>query len=284
MSLSTALALKVWEWWQKAVVSRSVRPEVAAKLNEGFSARVERRRRQYAVRIHQAEGNLAAEHLGALVGIYHQRGGRSRPRGQHEWAYAGQDGLMLEHSNPSAAQVIRWDLVASVFRVWGEHYHPGISEDSAYRLLDGHRLVMRDGREFALSVAYANVLDPYRNVGRFIAATMPANAGATVPRFPTLGEVVEQALTRQLLPSVQHDYERGLTLQFGPLSVDRGGLRLADDAAVLAWQDLDEVASVGPVLAIMRNGMREPWRTLDVTDIPNFCVLEALLATLTEQR
>jgi hypothetical protein len=278
-----SVARTLWHWWQRAVVARRVRPEVVAKLEAGFSKRVERRRRQYAVRLKQAEGTLAAEHLGSLVGVYHLRTGRSRAQGLHDWVYAGEQGLILEHARPPAAEVIRWDDITSIYRLWGAHYHPGISEDEPYFLPAGHRLVRRGGSDVELAVAFANVLDPYRNVGRFVAATMPANAGATLPRFPTLGEVAEEALTRQLLPSALSTYARGQRVSFGPLGLDRQGVHTADDNALLAWQDLARIASNGPLMVISKRGSGDVWRTLDSAAVPNVCVLTALTETITGQ-
>jgi hypothetical protein len=278
-----SLARTIGQWWQQAVVARRVRPEVVAKLQEGFSSRVERRRRQHAARLKQAEGILAEEHLGALVGVYHLRSGRSRGKALHEWAYAGDEGLILEHANPALAEVLRWDELGSVYRLWSEHYHPGVSEDEMYRLPAGHRLVCRGGREVVLPVEYANVLDPYRNVGRFVAAAMPAEAAATVPRFPTLGEVVEESLNRKLLPGAINSYQRGERVSFGPLSLDRQGIRIPADDALLAWQEVENVATDGPVLVITRRGSRDAWRTLDEAVVPNVSVLKALIATISEQ-
>jgi hypothetical protein len=278
-----SVARTLWHWWQQAVVARRVRPEVVAKLEEGFSKRVERRRRQHAVRLKQAEGTLAAEHLGALVGVFHLRTGRSRAQVPHDWVYAGEEGLIFEHASPPAAEVIRWDDVTSIYRLWAAHYHPGISEDEPYFLPAGHRLVRRSGHDVELAVEYANVLDPYRNVGRFVAATMPANAGATLPRFPTLGELAEEALTRQLLPSALASYERGQRVSFGPLGLDRQGVHMADDDALLAWQDLESIATNGPLVVIGKRGSRDAWRMLDITTVPNVCVLNALTETTSEQ-
>jgi hypothetical protein len=273
----------LWHWWQRTVVARQVRPEVVARLEAGFSKRVERRRRQHAVRLKQAEGTLAEEHLGSLVGVYHLRTGGSRAQGLHDWIYAGEQGLILEHARPPAAEVIRWDDVTSIVRLWAAHYHPGISEDEPYFLPAGHRLVRRSGREVELAVGYANVLDPYRNVGRFVAATMPANAGATLPRFPTLGELAEDALTRRLLPAALTSYERGQRVSFGPLGLDRQGVHMADDAALLAWQDLERIASNGPLVVISKRGSGDVWRTLDIAAVPNVCVLNALIETISGQ-
>jgi hypothetical protein len=278
-----SLAHTIWQWWQQAVVSRRVRPEVVTRLHEGFAGRVEKRRRQYAVRLRQAEGTLAAEHLGSLLGVYHLRKGRSGSHGLHEWAYVGEHGSILEHVNPPAAEVVRWDDVTSVYRLWSEHYHPGISEDEPYHLPAGHLLVRRNGREVELPVEYANVLDPYRNVGRFVAAAMPANAGATVPRFPTLGELVEEALTRRLLPGALASFNRGQRVSFGPLGLDRQGVHRADDDALLPWQDLESISTNAPVVAIIKRGSRDPWHMVATAAVPNLCVLTALTATITEQ-
>jgi hypothetical protein len=278
-----SLARTLWQWWQQAVVPRHVRPEVVTKLQEGFASRVEKRQRQHAVRLRQAEGILAEEHLGSLVGVYHLRKGRSGARSLHEWTYAGKHGLVLEHVNPPAAEVVRWADISSVYRLWSEHYHPGISEDEPYHLPAGHLLVRRSGAEVELPVEYANVLDQYRNIGRFVAAAMPVNAGATVPRFPTLGEVVEEALTRQLLPHMLSSYERGQAVRFGPLSVDRQGIHIVDEDGLLAWQDLESISTNAPVVAIIKRGARDPWRMLATATVPNLCVLTALTSTITGQ-
>jgi hypothetical protein len=73
-------------------------------------------------------------------------------------------------------------------------------------------------------------------------------------------------------------------VSFGPLSLDRRGIHVADQDAVLAWQDLESLATAGPVLVITRRGSRDAWRMLDAAAVPNLCVLDALTATVTAQR
>ena len=88
-----------------AVGSRHVRPEAVEKLRDGFSQRVERRRRQYAPRLQQAEQALALHRLGALEGVLQDK---------RQWVYVGERGLIVEERGQP--QVIRWTDVASGLR------------------------------------------------------------------------------------------------------------------------------------------------------------------------
>ena len=177
------MVVRAVQWWQRVVGPRHVRPAAVEKLKDGFAKRVERRRRQYAPRLQQAEHTLALHQLGALAGVFEHR---------RQWLYLGERGLIVE--GRGQPQVIRWTDVTGVIRLVAEHYHPGVSEDKTYQLPAGHELTLRDGTRVILSSGYVNVLDPYPGVGRLVAALMPSAAGATVPHVPKLGELIEARL------------------------------------------------------------------------------------------
>ena len=177
------MVVRAVQWWQRVVGPRQVRPAAVERLKDGFRERLERRRRQYAPRLQQAEQALALHRLGALEGVFQDR---------RQWVYVGERGLIVEaHGLP---QVIRWTDVTGVVRLVAEHYHPGISEDSTYALPAGHELTLRDSSKVILSSGYLNVLDPYPSIGRLVATLMPSAAGATVPKLPKLGELIEARL------------------------------------------------------------------------------------------
>lgn len=181
-------------WWQRTVRGGSLRPQAANALDGDLSTRVAHLQRHHAARFQQAERALAAHHLGPIQGVFHLLG-RSRQRGTHEWAYVGQRGMILEHSGPHAPQIIPWNHVVRLERVFEQRSNTDAPEDP---VLKAHTLHLHSGAETTLSADYVNVLDPYPKTGRFVAAIMPAEAARTVPRFPTLGEMLEQALAPKL--------------------------------------------------------------------------------------
>lgn len=96
-----------------------------------------------------------------------------------------------------------------------------------------------------------------------------------------LGATIEEEVTRRMLPRLLIAYQRGETLHFGPVQVNRRGIKTSEQA--LPWYEVGEIKEHMGIVAIMQKA-GSPWSYVPMKQIPNFCVLEALIETLLEQQ
>lgn len=76
------------------------------------------------------------------------------------------------------------------------------------------------------------------------------------------------------------EYRRGATLKFGPLCISHCGLQVSEHREVLAWHQIKYVENITHALTIRQKEHLEDWATLDVSSLPNVCILEALVRHL----
>jgi hypothetical protein len=234
-----------------------------------------------------------------------------RNPGRDEWIYRCDDGYV--HARRRDLRVTRWSQVAAIYRAWVGARHPGISEDDSYSLPAGHLLELHDGTGLSLAAGFENVLDPWASPirGRF-EALRPV--GEAMPRFPTLGESIERALTERLLPPAMAARDRGEVVWFGPIAIGPQGIAVAPGRESLPWTEFGGLALVGRELVVVRrpaggqppapaprpsvlgdaihnfrvlmpgppagrrrHGAGDAWRVLDAGTIPNLCVLMAMV-------
>lgn len=106
------------------------------------------------------------------------------------WFYAFTEGFMLlDNPQPEAALVpVRWSQIIGVGEVWTETYRPG--EENSRPALTAYRLRSADGRAHVISRSFRNVRDPYGEVGQLLRTLSPGTVGKTMPRFPTIDEII----------------------------------------------------------------------------------------------
>ena len=96
-----------------------------------------------------------------------------------------------------------------------------------------------------------------------------------------LGATIEEEVTRCMLPRLFTAYQRGETLHFGPVQVNRRGISTSEQT--LTWYEVGKIREDVGIVAIMQKA-GSPWSYVPMKQIPNFCVLEALIETLLEQQ
>jgi hypothetical protein len=179
--------------------------------------------------------------------------------GRDEWIYCCDAGLVHVERRGPGPRVIRWTRVAAIYRAWVRAYHPGISEDNWYSLPAGHVLALEDGTRLSLAGGFENALDPWASPmrGRF-EALRPV--GEALPRFPTLGDSLERAVTGLFLPPAMAAYERGEVVWFGPVGLDRRGFTVAPGRESLPWSEFGGLAQAGRELVVVKvaPGGRQP--------------------------
>jgi hypothetical protein len=123
---------------------------------------------------------------GAWIGVSFWRGRQPK---RPIWFYAFSEGFMLLDNPPPDAAPVRWSQVIEVREVWTDVYRPG-DEDTPTPTLAAYRLRSADGRVHEITRSFRNVQDPYREMGQLFSMLAPGTIGKTMPRFPTIDEII----------------------------------------------------------------------------------------------
>ncbi len=150
------------------------------------------------------------------------------------------DGIVWSHQR--SPEAIRWQDIESLWRM--------TTRDSARR----YEIWLRDGRIVTLD-------------SRVLGAEK-------------LARFVERVVTSRHLATLMQEYQRGVTLKFGPLCISQCGLQVPQHREVLAWHHVKYIDNSKHILAIRQKHHAEDWVTLSLSSIPNACVLEAVIRHL----
>lgn len=104
------------------------------------------------------------------------------------WFYAFTEGCALLDGPQADPVYLRWSEVTDVVEVWTNVYD--VSAEESRPKLTAYRLLCADGRSCEISRSLHNVRDPYPDVGPLLTGLMPAAVGVTMPRFPTIDQVI----------------------------------------------------------------------------------------------
>ena len=104
------------------------------------------------------------------------------------WLYAFAEGCALLDGPQADPVYLRWSEVTEVVEVWTNVYD--VSAEEPRPRLTGYQLRCADGRSCEISRSLHNVRDPYSGVGPPVTGLMPAAAAATVPKFPTIDQII----------------------------------------------------------------------------------------------
>ena len=96
-----------------------------------------------------------------------------------------------------------------------------------------------------------------------------------------LGATIEEEFTRRMLPRLLTAYQRGETLHFGPVQANRRGISTSEKT--LPWYEVREIREFMGMVAITQK-TRCLWSYVPMKQIPNLCVLQALIEILLEQQ
>jgi hypothetical protein len=130
-------------------------------------------------------------------------------------------------------------------------------------LSTGVQIGLRDSGEHRLVVA----LDPLS----------PADSNSAIPAA-RLVEIINGVLyfvAQDVLPVLLQRYDAGEDLDFGPLTVNRQGLRVG--ATLVPWAEVEDIDSHGDDLLIMRKSVRGFWQRLPYHDVRNAYLLGDVL-------
>jgi hypothetical protein len=194
------------EPWEVVV---RIRPEAEQKLRAGFQRRVDRQAERYVAPLTHAEQLAARLECGEVVAVFSgQAGGvplreatsfitgawfgrtawRRRESRRRGWFYAFAQGCALLDGSRTDAVCVRWSEIAEVDEVWTKV--SDVSAEESRPTLTAYTLRCADGRTCEISRSLRNVRDPYPGAGPLLTGLMPAAAGAIMPKFPTIDEVI----------------------------------------------------------------------------------------------
>jgi len=122
---------------------------------------------------------------GGWIGVSFWRG---REPKRLVWLYAFTGGFMFLDGPSSDPVPVPWYQVTLVEQVWTETYQPG--DEDPRPTLTAYRLRSADGRARELPRSLRNVEDPYGEIGQLFRGLAPRTIGTTMPRFPTIDEVI----------------------------------------------------------------------------------------------
>ena len=113
---------------------------------------------------------------------------RCREPKRRVWFYAFTEGCALLDGPQADPVYLRWSEVTDVVEVWTDVYD--VSAEESRPRLTGYQLRCADGRTCEISRSLRNVRDPYPGVGPLLTGLMPADVGATMPKFPTIDQII----------------------------------------------------------------------------------------------
>ena len=122
---------------------------------------------------------------GAWIGVSFWRG---REPKRQVWLYAFAGGFMMLDGPRSDLAPVPWSQVTEVDQVWTNTCSPG--DEDPRPTLAAYRLRSTDGRVHEISRSFKNVQDPYDEIGQLFRGLAPGTVGKTMPRFPTIDEII----------------------------------------------------------------------------------------------
>jgi hypothetical protein len=135
-------------------------------------------------------------------------------------------------------RVVRWEDITDVVDQWVS----ASSESMSLWDYAGYRLTTASGDIVSITSRYQNMLDPYAPIGRTIAGMLPAQAGAAIPRFPTIDELIAGQAVARVVVRQAAAVRNGAVVERGGVRVTRDGIAEPHDEGALPWAAIERIA------------------------------------------
>jgi len=152
------------------------------------------------------------------------------------WLY-GYSGGLAEVDPDGRPRVVRWVEVTDAVDEWSS----ASSESQSLWDYEGFRLTTADGRLVPIIANYRNALDPYGPVGDLIAALVPAEVGAAIPRFPSIADLITDRAVTPVVARLAEAVRGGATVTRAGIRVTAEGLAGPKDATVTPWGAIERI-------------------------------------------
>jgi len=193
-----------------------------------------------------------------------------RNPGRHWWVYVFRDGLETVDFRGEVRDRVRWTEIDQVDWQWAPH------DDRGGAHLTGYRLHTFDGRTITFGTGYRNANDP-NAPGPGDPRSLAVRPAPARPPFPTLAEVLDEAVVRPLTRRALAGLDGGQTLVFGKGTASRDGLTYGRKHAV-GWAEIAAWRVAEGELKLDRPAARPRRITLPVYAMPGGWILVRILA------
>lgn len=168
----------------------------------------------------------------------------------------------------------RWDELAAVTcdnrRILVYGIHARTEYDYRFRLTDGRN------RRFQGRLNRGKAKRSQR-------AVPEAVAGQTTPvTIEQLGRILQSGVTRVQLPVAVERYNAGQVVSFGAVKVGPDGITAGKDS--LPWSEIEGIRTQRGTVIVRKSGKWLPWKNVQVSQIPNYFVFDALVHAILAQR
>lgn len=148
-------------------------------------------------------------------------------------------------------QAIRWDQVTTIQKLFTSSHYRG----TTYYRLQQYICQRSDGTQEILENSFR--------------------------RFRELGAIMEQEVAKRLLPGALAAYNAGQSVPFGSISVGPQGISVDKRQKTLAWPELKKIKVRDGELTVEKVGDLLYWELIKTSEMPNLCVLIALVNSIT---
>jgi hypothetical protein len=170
---------------------------------------------------------------------------RGASRNQGAQVYVGTDGLMRVKGNQ--AESIRWDQIAAVQKAFTKMQNN--------YFLKAFILLRSDRSALTLEKSFKD--------------------------FNELGKTIEEEVTRRMLPGAVAAYNAGSPVNFGAIMVSYQGISVQNGQKTLGWNEFKTIKVYDGRVTIKKQGAMLDWEKLLIPQVPNLCVLVALIDYIT---
>ncbi len=141
------------------------------------------------------------------------------------------------------AEVIRWSEIESLHK---DVHHGGKNAISC-----SYTLRCADGRTFVF--------------------------GSTFYDIQRLGRMLEREVASSFFAKMLDLYSRGGSLVFGEIIINLQGIAIQWKQEQIPWREVQYIDGHETVICIRKKGEDQDWTTIPVTQVPNVCVLKAVV-------
>lgn len=92
-----------------------------------------------------------------------------------------------------------------------------------------------------------------------------------------LGRMLEREITHFSFANMLDQYSKGIPLAFGEVTISPQGISVKQENATLPWNEVKYIDGHETVICIRRKGEDQDWATIPVVQVPNVCVLKAIV-------
>lgn len=176
--------------------------------------------------------------------------------------------------DPGEEVSARWEDIPWLWRAVTRHATNGVPTHTDYR----YTVQLASGR----SRAFSGTLRTRAARESEAARLEYTPGGTTAVTIEQLGRLLTAGVTQAQLPNAIDRFNAGQPVSFGPLVVSPAGIAIGDKS--LFWSEVEGVRTAQGMMSVKKSGKWLPWKSVQVSKIPNYFVFDALVSAVLAQR